>query len=43
MLSGGELEEFDTLSFLVDEIVEKDRHQWPHQYAKMEAIEFKGI
>lgn len=31
MLSGRELEEMDTLSFLVDEMVEKDRQQWPRQ------------
>lgn len=33
ILSGRELEETDVLSFLVDEVAEKDRHQWLHQYA----------
>ena len=32
------MEEIDTVSFLVDEMIEKDRHQWPYQYAKMEEI-----
>lgn len=36
MLSGREVEKIDTL--LVDEMVEKDGHQWPHRYAKMEEI-----
>lgn len=38
MLSGRELKDIDTLSFLVFDMVGKDRHQWQHQYAKMEAI-----